>query len=192
MERLRRKTNTLQSVTSIFSIAGVLSSWVTTFFPHFVSKLADNPQHLEGGEVTEAGVFAQMDVFIWVSVMIIIIGGLLIALNYNYWNIRKNSSVVTGGGKMKWLLVLIFLLSCLTFVMFGISLPNAIFNLTNPDVLNLQFPLIAAARNNFFVGALVGLTGYALALICAGLVFFFLIVLPHTLRTKKINKSLIH
>jgi hypothetical protein len=179
-----------------FIIAAIISI-VSVFSPNLITDLTkqsinfDSQYREQDGAVRPAVVLAQINVFIFAAVIIVLFWGF--ALSGLFYTIKSHeaSTVAVGGRKKTWLLWVAGVVAFVFFCLMGIGLPRAIFSPTDMKTLSMAFPWAHFAVNSWFGGVLVvGVGGLVLSTLAAVGFFLLTVILPRALKESKLRKSL--
>lgn len=179
-----------------FIIAAIISI-VSVVFPFLITDMTkqainfDSQYKEADGSVRPAVVLAQLDVFIFALVIIVLLWGF--ALSGLFYGIKsREASIVAAGGSAKnWLVWILAGVVLILFCLLGVGLPQTVFDPTHKETLSRTFPLVHFAKNSGIGGILiVGIVGMILSIVVAWGFFSLIIILPRHLKESKLKTFL--
>jgi hypothetical protein len=194
MSALKRVPVILGTVAAVATILSLLLTVATIFFPNWINDvttgIAGTVQRTGVGTVRADYVGNQVRVFLYVSALVVFLGGAGIGTAYFWSSVQSAASVAAGRGKVRWLKFVLVPLPVILLVFLAIYLPRAVFDPTNEEELGRQLFLAAWSLRSVLGGLVLGLTYTALAGIIAYLGFLLSIQVPRAIRFGKIHRQL--
>lgn len=194
MARLKRLAVTVGVVAAIATILSFLLTVCTVFFPETIngvtSDLAGPVERTATGTVRPDYVSNQVQVFLYTSLVVVLLAGVGIGGAY-YWSSGQSAeSVARGRGKSRWLKVALVSLPMALTVLLAIYLPRTVFQPTNVEELGQQFFLGAWALRSVFGGLVLGVAYLLISGIVTYVGFVLSVQLPRSVKLSRYQEQL--
>lgn len=194
MARLKRLAVTVGLVAAIATILSFLLTVCTVYFPETIngvtSDLAGPMDRTPAGTLRPDYVSNQVQVFLYTSIVVVLLAGVGIGGAYYWTSGRSAESVARGRGKSRWLKVALVSLPVVLTVLLAIYLPRTVFQPTNVEELGQQFFLGAWALRSVVGGLALGVTYLIVSGIVAYVGFVLSVQLPRSVKLNRYQQQL--